>query len=372
MTKEFDVLKIQLVDINHSLPTVTYSATNVSVGLPIPKIKRVQLFSPAEWEEFIAEWANSLKEDYRRVAKLSGSGDMGLDVVGFDSDLGFQGEWDNYQCKHYAKPLAPSDIWVEIGKLIYYTFLGDFTVPRRYYFVASKDVGTTLQRLLGSADKLKAEMRGNWPTHCENGITSKQNVKLVGDLEKYFNEFDYTIFSTKSVNTLIEEHAKTPHHAVRFGGGLPLRGDQEVLPQNIQSAESNYVNKIIKAYADVTNEPNPSIEWIQNIPNLLKDLNKQRERFYHAESLKNFSRDTVPEGTFESLQQEIHDGVIDVCESEFSDGFERMKEVISKSTQLQIDSNPLLSVIKTKDRQGICHQLANQDRLDWVKDDDAN
>ncbi len=46
----------------------------------------------------------------------------------------------------------------------------------------------------------------------------------------------------------------------------------------------------------------------------ISDYLRQRERFYHAESLKNFARDTVPTGTFDALQDEIYHGVIDVCE----------------------------------------------------------
>ena len=44
-----------------------------------------------------------------------------------------------------------------------------------------------------------------------------------------------------------------------------------------------------------------------------------------------------------------------------------MKATVKQATKIAITSNPLVSSIKTQDRQGICHQLANDDRLKWVE-----
>ena len=103
---------------------------------------------------------------------------------------------------------------------------------------------------------------------------------------------------------------------------------------------------------------------------LEKDFLRQRERFYHAESLRNFARDTVPEGTFSDLQDEVFHGVIDIAESGHADGFERMRATVAQAAQVSTMANPLASVTKSQDRQGICHQLANEDHLTWVPGDD--
>ena len=103
---------------------------------------------------------------------------------------------------------------------------------------------------------------------------------------------------------------------------------------------------------------------------LEKDFLRQRERFYHAESLRNFARDTVPKGTFSELQGEVFHGVIDIAESGHADGFERMRATVAQAAQVSTTANPLASVTKSQDRQGICHQLANEDRLTWVPGDD--
>ena len=60
------------------------------------------------------------------------------------------GVWDNYQCKRFLnRPIYPSDAWPEIGKILWYSFKGDYRAPRRYYFVAPRGVGTTLAGYLG-------------------------------------------------------------------------------------------------------------------------------------------------------------------------------------------------------------------------------
>lgn len=360
---------IKLEDFHKLLPSQKsslYSEEHVTSGIPIPKTRRVELFSPDEWEEFTEEWASSLETSYKRVARFAGAGDMGLDVVGFISDETFSGGWDNYQCKHYEHSLAPNDIWVEIGKIIYYSFAGEFPPPRKYYFVASKGVGTKLGRLLANPEKLKEEARINWTKHCETEISSSFVARREGGLLSYFEEFDFSIFSSKSLVDLIREHSTTPFHAVRFGGGLPTRPVPSGPPQDIAPSESRYIQQLLEAYEDHSGEPLSDVSGLDTKPDLKRDFLRQRERFYHAESLRNFARDTVPTGTYEALQEEIFQGVVDICDAHHEDGFARMRAAVSQSAQVSVTSSALSGVTKVQDKQGICHQLANEDRMTWV------
>jgi hypothetical protein len=163
---------------------------------------------------------------------------------------------------------------------------------------------------------------------------------------------------------LISGHAKTPFHSVRFGGGLPPRPVSDRPPEEYEKIESRYIQQLFIAYSDNLGE---SVNHVTDLCLSLKDnFLRQRERFYHAESLRNFARDTVPEGTFESLQDEIFHGVIDICDGSHEDGLACLKATLSESARISITSNPLEKTIKVQDRQGICHQLANDDRLFWV------
>ncbi|MBU0973957.1 MAG: hypothetical protein KKC20_25185 [Proteobacteria bacterium] len=350
--------------------SVVPSSAHVHSGLPIPKAIRVKNFSPDEWEDFIEEWSTSLKNPYVKVRRFGGAGDCGVDIAGFCTDKGFEDTWDNYQCKRYANPLRPSDIWIELGKIIYYSHIGEYIPPRRHYFVASLGVGTTLEKLLNKPTELHKKLKENWDGHCKCKITITKQIKLSGDLLSYVDAFDFTIFSSKSHVELIQAHSDTGFHAVRFGGGLPARPNPNTPPAVPTEHESRYIRQLLDAYGDHLGT------WLHNMSTLVsnsmleRDFRRQRERFYHAEALRNFARDTVPEGTFDDLQNEVYHGVVDVTDATHPDGYKRMKATVAQASTVALTANPLSSVTKSQDRQGICHQLANENRLIWVINDD--
>ena len=351
-------------------PSGAPSSAHVHSGIPVPKAIRVKNFSSDQWEAFIEEWASSLGNSYVKVRRFGGAGDCGVDIAGFCTDKGFEDTWDNYQCKHYANPLRPSDIWVELGKIIYYSHIGEYTPPRKHYFVASLGVGTNLEKLLNKPTDLHEQFKENWDGHCKSKITTTKEINLSGKLLSYVDAFDFTIFSSKSHIELIDAHTHTGFHAVRFGGGLPARPNPEVPPAVPAASESRYIRQLLDAYGDHlgTSLHNMSALVVHSM--LEKDFRRQRERFYHAEALRNFSRDTVPEGTFDDLQDEVYHGVVDVTDATHPNGFERMKATVAQASTVALTANPLASVTKAQDRQGICHQLANEDRFNWVTNDD--
>lgn len=364
------IAETDLKEIRPKLPTGAPSSAHVQSGIPVPKAIRVKNFSPDDWEDFIEEWSTSLEDSYVKVRRFGGSGDYGVDIAGFCTDNGFEDTWDNYQCKRYAHPLRPSDIWVELGKIIYYSYIGEYTPPRKHYFVASLGVGTTLEKLLNKPTELREKFKENWEGHCKSGITSTKEIELSEKLLSYVDAFDFTIFSSKSHVELIEAHSHTGFHAVRFGGGLPIRPVPEAPPVVPTSSESRYIRQLLDAYGDHLGSPLQDMSALVEHSMLEKDFRRQRERFYHAEALRNFARDTVPEGTFDDLQDEVYHGVVDVADSTHPNGYERMKATVAQASSVASTANPLTSVTKSQDRQGICHQLANEDRLKWVMDDD--
>ncbi|WP_395858067.1 ABC-three component system protein [Arachnia propionica] len=67
------------------------------------------------------------------------------------------------------------------------------------------------------------------------------------------------------------------------------------------------------------------------------------------------------------MQSDVYSGVIDTAEAEHATGMDRLRAVLTQSGQLDLGAHSLISVSRMEDRQGICHQLANADRLTWVK-----
>jgi len=341
---------------------------DILFGAPIPAIDRLKVFSPEQFEDMVREWVTGylMKEgSYTVCKKCSGAGDMGRDVIaGVDDEI-----WDNYQCKHYDDPLAPAEINSELGKLVYYSSLGMFSLPRKYYFVSPKGAGPKFNQLLENPDDLKKQLIANWDVHCKTKIKSKTEIPLTTELLAYLNSIDFAIFQSYDPQLLIDEHSKTSYHAARFGGGLQKR--REVIstaPSAIHQIESVYTGQLFAAYSDHTKSVITEVGHLSGLEELERHFNRQRLGYYSADSLSQFSRDTLPTDTdyFEDLKNEFYTGVVDIAEENYTSGFDRVKATTNFAKALKIDANPLVSQLRVDDRVGICHHLANEKRLIWV------
>ena len=327
------------------------------------------MFSDADWEQFVLEWATGLKE-YKKVRRVSGSGDEGRDVIGCVGESSSSGLWDNFQCKHYDDKLTPTNIFGEVGKFLFHTWKGHYTVARAYYFVSPKGVGPKLYGLLENPEEFKQELIAAWSKRCQDSITTTATVKLEGQLEDWVRSFDFSIFKDLAPHELIETHRETPYFVARFGGGL-LRPRMPLdVPEVPTESETRYVQQLLAAYSDHLKCPPICLEELLNKHEKMKEhLQRQRKHFYEAESLRNFSRDNLPEEGryFESLQDEIFDGIIETVKSAHASGLDRVNKALEVAQALQIVSHPLITQVRVGDRHGICHQLANEDRVKWVE-----
>jgi hypothetical protein len=341
-------------------------AALAATGPAIPPQQRLLIYSANDWEEFVQEWAHyCLKKIYKQVQRFAGAGDMGIDIAGFADDKRLTGVWDNYQCKHYDKALMPSDVWPEFGKIIWYSYTKQYVPPRHYYFVAPWGSGPKLTHLLANETRLREELIANWDNSVKGKITATQEVPLDDALRVYVDAFDFSIFSAKTSLELIENHRSTPAHAQRFGGGLGKRPVAEKPPMTVAPAESRYVTQLLGAYGEHTGAIIADPAALSQ-PKLKEHFRRQREAFYEAESLRVFARDTVPSGTFESFQDDIFTGVIDTHDADHADGYQKVCAVTKAAKEVQITANALIACTNPKDRDGICHQLVNEERLRWT------
>ncbi|MEK4149354.1 ABC-three component system protein [Robertmurraya sp. FSL W8-0741] len=343
---------------------------DVLFGVPIPPIERLRIISADQFEDMILEWVDGyLKNQYSLVYRSGGAGDMGRDIVAIVNSDPSNYIWDNYQCKHYEHPLHPSDIWLELGKLCYYTFSQSYTVPRKYYFISSQGLGPALSGLLEEPSRLKTGLISVWDEKCRKKITSRFEIELTDELLSYIENFDFSIITHCPPQKLIEQYSTTPFYKYRFGGGLVKPRPQAELPQDsIQPEEVRYVSQLYEAYSDHLGQQISDIDELKKHSKLYGHFNRQREDYYKAESLRRFARDELPyDEPFEKLQDEIYRGVVDTAEDDHPDGYVCVKETIKEAKKLQITSNILIKYIDGSDRSGICHQLANKDILNWVK-----
>ena len=341
---------------------------HAATGAYVPPIQRVKILPPNDWEEIVHEWAHSLKSQYHSVWRCGGAGDMGRDVVAHVGDPAVGGEWDNYQCKHYAQALTPGDVWLELGKLMHYTYVGEYSVPRLYRFVAPHDVGTKLSKLFQKPDQLRAGLLKEWDAKCRDGI-GVNPVPLIPELMKHIEAYPFDSVGFKPVLQLIEEHSKTQWHVHRFGGGLPARHSTQQPPEAPADSELPYLRELLLAYGDCKKCAVADASKLSEWQDLDNHYTLSRRSFYSAESLLEFSRDHLPEGEYERLQEELYDGVQESYLSQHVDGYQKVLATTKAAVHLPITDHALTTVLHSADRRGICHQLVNDKRLQWV---DAN
>lgn len=335
------------------------------MGLPVHPEDRVRLFSSDQWERFIQEWVDSLRDDYELVERCGGAGDMGRDLI---ATVKGGTAWDNYQCKHYKHVLAPNDIWIELGKLAYYTLRGEYSYPRNYYFVAPQGVGPSLSNLLKKPTALRDGLLSNWDKKCRTEITQMEVVECDARMKAHLARLDFSIFRTMPLLRIIEAHSKTRWYAARFGGGLPPRPEPLSPPSILSNNETVFVTELRRAYAEHLKQDITDLDsGLAARDDLREHFSDARVEFYSAEGLRTFSRDTLPPGEFEKLQDEVHSGIKDELRGDHADGYRRVMSVVKTARMLQLTSNPLSTCVHTRDRGGICHQLANDGKVRWTK-----
>lgn len=359
-TDAIDVRDLQLPQESSAL-----SAQRAEHGPRLAPRKVIQTYDPDEWEIFIEEWAAGLAPKYTRVQRFGGAGDRGVDVAGFKTAQGFEGEWDCFQGKHYDKSLTPSIAWPEMLKVFLLPVRNPlYTLPSSYSFIAPRGLATSLGHLISTPTELKKKfleqvVSGNAKPFKDLDEASRAAVLSLAKVT------DFSIFGSIEVLTLIHQHALTPYHAARFGGGLPNRPAAASPPAEVLSGEMVYVRKLVDAYQE-------RFDTVDSIPAAEahdwtgRHLQRQRESFFRAEALRGFARDSVPPNTFEGLQNELYDAVVETAEAPHADGLERLRQTLDRAVSAQLSANALIQVTEPADRRGICHQLSNEDRLTWV------
>jgi hypothetical protein len=331
--------------------------------------KLLKLYDADEYEEIITEWMESyLKVKYSRIENVGGPGDKGRDIICTYED----GKWDNYQCKHYEKPLTLSQALSEIAKIIFNVYRKALTsFPQKYYFVSPQGVNIKLRDTLNDAQALKESLVIKWDQTCSSKIITGGRILLDDNLRKYIDNVDFSIFDYIDPDEFIRGFKQTPYYTKRFGQLNKPRPLNFEVNSKIEKRELVYIEKILAAYADYLNKDLNLEKMESDYSDLKKHFDRQRQNYFSAEYLNAYSRETYdPECKyFDNLKSEIYDGIIDQIEDDANNGFDRLKKVLKRAEQIQTTrDNPLSQHLNVKDRKGICHHLANErDDVKWKK-----
>jgi hypothetical protein len=345
------------------------STIDILTGPVIPPIDRLRMMNEDDFEDLVLEWAHEyLQDKYDKIRQFGGSGDKGRDVIGYYKD----GEIDIYQCKQYSSLLSPSTFWVELGKLCFYTFEGEYKKPKSYFIVTSLGLGPTLLDLLDNPKKINPLLINAWEDKCKGKI-KKGHDSLTIKLKQYIEAFDFSILRDKSPLELIEEFRQTRGYASRFGGGLIKTRDLIPNPlAKVHARELNYTKLLFQAYSKKTSKTIGDINTLKTVSNeWLIHFEKERKSFYSTESLDKFSRDNFSYLSvlpFDELKEDslvVLENRLSTCQ--FTDDIERLSDSKNALIQQEFSSNPLHKEIRPLDKAGMCHYLANEKKIKWEK-----
>ena len=66
---------------------------------------------------------------------------------------------------------------------------------------------------------------------------------------------------------------------------------------------------------------------------------------------------------------DLSHGVIDTYGMDYTNGYARLSATLAQAAQLSPNCNALCIRVQIQDKQGLCHHLANENTLVWVKKD---
>lgn len=351
-------------------PNANARLLGLGVGLPVEPLARLAQFSAAEFERFTLEWATdylAAGQSAYEAQQRGGAGDKGRDViVWLDAPTVTPRRWILYQCKHYSSNLGVGTAAGEIGKVLHYTLIGDYSIPEEYWFVTHRGVTSNFQDLLDAPETLRKFIIDEWDKHCADEITSKTKIQLTAELKAHIEKFPFEIFRAKQPNALIAEHAQTRFHLAVFGLPLIDRPRPPAPPSSVAPGETRYVAQLYQAIGASMGESITDGQQFAHIEKLKKLFERSRITFYFAEGLKELARDQMADADFFiTLLDEFSDGLYHSVTSALPPALNRLSVTIQAAQTLQLGGHVLAPHVRANDREGICHHLANEDRVDW-------
>jgi hypothetical protein len=350
-------------------PDANARLLGLGLGLPVAPLARLADFSAAAFERFTLEWASGYLAvkvpSIVEVQQRGGAGDKGRDVIAWlDPNTTPNRRWNLYQCKHYGSALGAGTAAAEIGKVLFYSHRGDYSFPQEYHFITHKGVTSPFQDLLDDPEKLRKFVIENWDKHIRTEIR-KDPVDLTPELKKHVETVPFTVFRAKQPHDLINEHAKTRYHLTVFGLPLIDRPKPPAPPSEVAPGENGYVTQLLAVISADLGQSVLSLNDFSHSEKHRRLFDRSRLTFYHAQGLKELARDQMAdEGFFDTLLGEFVDGLYHWHTGD-PDGYERLISTIKASQALQLSEHLLKPHVFPNDREGMCHQMANDRRVHW-------
>ncbi len=336
--------------------------------MPFSEDRFVLALSDGELEDLVKKWLARLQSDYVGFERPTASADMGRDAVGFLSQLRYDGEWDNYQCKQLKVALGTDEFVVKLGKIFHYHCKGEFTLPRKYIFVAPNAAVRDVKHLIDKPSKIGPFLLNNWARYCLNGI-SKSPTPLTAEIVQAISSYEFHRVELWKASELVE----MPHMRALLSevldidpGAAPTVADCDV-PAEAEDYEQSYVGQLLEVFGEHKGAPFTSLGHVAADGTFGPQMNVARRRYLEHRAFKRHFRDNLPVTQIEAVDRDVHDGVVDRYH-QLSTGpsYDRLVGIMSEASKVTI-SGPLgkHNRVTVSVKQGACHHFANTGKLPW-------
>lgn len=327
--------------------------------------RRILTLDDDELERFVGDWVARKTGAYLECVRFSGAGDLGRDVVGFLSSARHEGQWHNYQCKQYGRPL-PTDVGIrEIGKILYNAHAGHFTAPAKYFFVTPRGANRNLEKLIFNPSTFKNKLLTEWDKYCAALIVEKKTIPLDAKLKAFIEAYDFSCVSRIGLDDILGDPYVKPVLTKWFEAD-PGPAPKGEVPDGVDDSELPYIGQLLDAYGDRDGKSYDSHSKIVGHAEHGPHFARQRERFYDADAFKRFYRDNTEKEVLETFELDIYHGVVDACETGHPDKLKCIDTVMTCAAQLPV-TGLLAPHARPPVKQGVCHHFANEipPRLRW-------
>jgi hypothetical protein len=316
----------------------------------------------AELEQFCRHWVEK-KSGYFEVKRFAGTGDLGRDVAGFLTDQRHDGEWDNYQCKQYRSGVAKSQGLLAIGKVLYWAWKGEFTAPRKFFFVAPKGLARLFDGLVDKPAALKKALLEEWNSVCANAITKKVTIPLDSSLRAFIEAYEFKSVHSIDIDGVMADPAVKPLLIEKFGAD-PGTYPPAVVPVDVESAELRYIGELVEAYVEragtAFSDHQAVLADLEHGP----DMRRQRDRYFEADAFQKFYRDNTSASVIAGFRKDVEFGVVDTWNTAAPDALARVEAVMKQAGTIT-PAGPLAKYAHASVKQGMCHHFVNDGALSW-------
>lgn len=273
----------------------------------------------------------------------------------------------------------------------------DIDKPTASYLINRKrNLPRVLRTALKNKDATDELLIKSFNERIMPNLDSNKIENLVNELWKIIEPCEFVSFQNKELlSSFLIEKKYTDFLAISLKFTLnitnkktdSLKADDEIenkiqnkipsqknkIPYEIQENENLYITAIVDAISEKDSHAY-SLDELKNDQKYGKKLERHRNEFYSAESVRRVARDIFDENEdpFDELQDELMDGIYYTVNKDYNNGYERLTSSLEQAAQVSIESNPLIKetdVVSMKAKQGLCHTLVNDKKLDgWTND----